>query len=307
MKDKQIITINGVRYDTHTGARLDTPPRPQHTPPLRSAIASTTVHNKTARSQTLSRQHIQAPPKKPAVSKSATIQRSPMVRKFADIAAPAQTHLSPNTATTPDIRPTTHPIQPQAKQSNTPAVQKSPEVVKRQAIAVALSCTAPQQPAKYTSFFARHPRVFSVSGALVAIVALAGYFTYVNLPNISVQFAGMQAGIHAAYPSYQPSGYGLHEPVEYDKGQVKMKFSANVGSQNYTLTQVKSGWDSSALLQNYVMSVSNGSYNTYNDGGLTIYTYGSNAAWVSGGILHTIQGDAPLSSDQVRKIATSMQ
>ena len=59
-------------------------------------------------------------------------------------------------------------------------------------------------------------------------------------------------------------------------------------------------------LENYVKEKSHDEYSTAQEKGLTIYNYGSNAAWVSGGILYTIDGDAPLSPDQIRKIATSV-
>jgi hypothetical protein len=45
---------------------------------------------------------------------------------------------------------------------------------------------------------------------------------------------------------------------------------------------------------------------TYSERGLTVYTYGSKAAWVNGGILYTLNGNAPLNSDQILKIASSM-
>ena len=85
-----------------------------------------------------------------------------------------------------------------------------------------------------------------------------------------------------------------------------MKFAANGGPQNYTVTQTKSSWDSTAVLDNYVTPRAGVSYIPYTERGLTIYTYGNNAAWVNGGILYTIEGNAPLSSEQIRHIATSL-
>jgi len=85
-----------------------------------------------------------------------------------------------------------------------------------------------------------------------------------------------------------------------------MKFASNSGPQNFTVTQSKTSWDSSAVLDNYIKEKAGDNYITYDEHGLTIYTYGSNAAWVNGGVLYTITGDAPLSGDQIRHIATSM-
>lgn len=85
-----------------------------------------------------------------------------------------------------------------------------------------------------------------------------------------------------------------------------MKFAANGGPQNFTVSQTKSNWDSSTVLDRYIKEKAGDNYITYSERGLTIYTYDGNAAWVNGGIFYTITGDAPLSSDQIRRIATSM-
>ena len=101
--------------------------------------------------------------------------------------------------------------------------------------------------------------------------------------------------------------YSFEEAVtastEYFKGD---NLAANAGPEGYTLSQTKSGWDSSAVLENYVSPKVGDNYMTNSVNGLTIYTYGPNAAWVNDGILYTVSGDAPLSTDQVERIATSM-
>jgi hypothetical protein len=135
---------------------------------------------------------------------------------------------------------------------------------------------------------------------------LGGYFTYLNMPNLSVRVAATQAGINATYPDYQPDGYRLDGAIAAQEGKVQMKFASNSGPQNYVITQEKSTWDSSAVVDNLVKPASNDSYVTTNERGLTIYTFDGNAAWVNGGILYTVGGDAPLSSEQIRRIATSL-
>lgn len=152
----------------------------------------------------------------------------------------------------------------------------------------------------------RLPRIMSVASASLALLLLGGYFTYLNMPSLSVRVAAAQAGVNASYPSYHPDGYSLNGPVAYTQGQVNMKFASNSGPQNFTVTQSKTSWDSSAVLDNYIKEKAGDNYITYDEHGLTIYTYGGNAAWVNGGVLYTITGDAPLSGDQIRHIATSM-
>ena len=85
-----------------------------------------------------------------------------------------------------------------------------------------------------------------------------------------------------------------------------MTFAANAGPSTYTLEQTKSGWDSSAVLDSYVKPMAGDDYETTTSNGLTIYTYDGSAAWVNRGIFYTISGDAPLSDDQIQRIATSL-
>jgi hypothetical protein len=141
---------------------------------------------------------------------------------------------------------------------------------------------------------------------MIGLLLLTGYFTYINLPNLSVRVAAAQAGIDATYPEYRPVGYRLNGPVAYKNGEVSMNFASNSGPVSFSLNQSKSSWDSSALLEKYVNPKSDGKYATYSDDGLTIYTYGTDAAWVNGGILYTVDGSAMLSNEQIRRMATSM-
>jgi hypothetical protein len=84
-----------------------------------------------------------------------------------------------------------------------------------------------------------------------------------------------------------------------------LTFSANGGTSNYKINQQKSSWDSQAVLDNYVAAKTD-TYDVNDTQGLTVYTYGNNAAWVNHGVLYTISGNAPLKTEQVVKIATSL-
>jgi hypothetical protein len=127
------------------------------------------------------------------------------------------------------------------------------------------------------------------------------------MPNISVKIASAQAGIKATYPEYHPDGYNMDGSVSYADNQVTINFRANTGNSKFAIKQSKSSWDSSAVKMQ-INKESNNQTNETKEGGLTIYTYNdnSNAAWVNGGILYTITGDAKLSGEQIRHIATSL-
>ena len=154
---------------------------------------------------------------------------------------------------------------------------------------------------------ARHwGRRLSIAGAMVTLLAFGGYLTYHNMPAIATRMAAAQAGINASFPSYQPSGYSLAGGISQQQGSVLMKFAANAGPGTFTLTQSRSDWDSSAVLANYVLPSFGRNFATTTSRGLTIYSTHNAAAWVNGGILYTIKGNAPLSSEQVERIAASM-
>ena len=186
--------------------------------------------------------------------------------------------------------------------------QHTPASVIKQAIENEALQNAPKHHAKQKkNGFKYRTKMASLVFGSLALVMLGGYMTYLNAPNLSVRIAAAQAGIDASYPNYHPDGYSLHGPVAYNKGEVSMTFVANANKEvSYLVQQSKSDWDSMALLENYVKDQSGGEYATSQLNGRTIYTYKGNAAWVSGGILYTINGNAQLSPEQIRKIASSL-
>lgn len=304
------VTINGTQYDAQTGLPVTpaavTPPTPTPTTHAKA------IHVSTQKSQTLNRTVVQkhAPAPKVVHQDIATRQRvnvakHPNVSRFA---SDPSFRKAPKT-TTADIAATPHPMVQKAHASvaaaKRPVVQKSSQAVKQEIVAKALANSKKPEVSK-KSLKKRFPRAFSAATASLAVLVLGGYLTYLNMPTISIRVAAVQAGIDASYPDYRPDGYRLSGPIAYNDGEVSMRFAATAGPQNFSITEKKSSWDSSAVLENYVTPKVGEDYVTYTEGGLTIYTYDNKAAWVNGGILYTIDGDAPLSNDQIRRIATSL-
>ena len=137
--------------------------------------------------------------------------------------------------------------------------------------------------------------------AVLAILVLGGYFTYVSMPSISIRVAAVRAGIDARAP-YTPSGYSIDGPVAYAPGSVTIKYKSNGGGEGYSLTQQKNEWGDSAVTD----VVDNSNYTTIKAGNVTVYRYGSNAAWVYNGILFTLNGNSTLGDEQVTRIAESV-
>jgi len=155
------------------------------------------------------------------------------------------------------------------------------------------------------NFFKKHLKfinIFSISLAALLIIAC---MLYLFMPNISVRIASAQAKINATFPEYRPDGYRINGPVVFSNGEVVINFKSNTNDSKFAIKQSKSSWDSSAV-RNKVNKDSGGEFITTEEKGLTIYTYNGNAAWVNRGILYSIEGNAALSGDQIRRIATSL-
>ena len=317
MPNTNSITINGQQYDTVTGLPIKSSGsslKTAHSEHHRTA--ATNLHQTPQRSITLHRKSTKRPtPQKPAVhavqkhqihTHPSTVGRHPDVRKFAPrphVAAPATRKMM-------DIGPVTHPHVAKAHAASAAKAQpltqhlQSAHEIKKEAIKTAVANTHKKPPIRQR--LQPKQRTVAILSATFAFVILGGYLTYINMPNLSVRVAAAQAGINASYPNYHPDGYALSGPVTFSDGRVSMNFKANGGNHNFTVNQSKSGWNSEAVLDNYVSPRAGSSYIPYTERGLTIYTYDNNAAWVNGGILYTVEGDAPLSSEQIRRIATSL-
>lgn len=154
---------------------------------------------------------------------------------------------------------------------------------------------------------ARTKKRFAGAGmTALAIIILTGYVAYLNFPGISMKVASHRAGFAASLPR-APAGYSLGGPIASSSGLVTVDFKSNTDQRHFTLKQQPSSWDSQALLENEITK-NHSNYVTYQDRGLTIYVYdGSNAAWVNGGKLFTINSEnSQLTADQILSVAASM-
>lgn len=338
MAPHKTVTINGRAYDSVTGLPIESvqvtdekkkpikKPAPKPAPKAaprteKGKTSSEVVHSTMQRSQTLHRRAAKKPaaPQKPIVKRNSPgrhmdIARSTSVTKFAkhpEVAAPV-----PRPATAPAAKPDkparVHPLAERAIQRNNAkkvaaakaAKPVTSKEVKEAAIAKALDTPKPKLSRKSKNRKTLR-RTLIIVGVVVAVL-LVIFAVWRLVPNLSVSVAAAQAGVEATYPEYTPDGYSLSQPVTYSDGQVDLKFVSNSNDNYYTVSQTRSSWDSSAVLDKVVTPAAGANYVTTKERGLTIYTYEANAAWVNGGILYQILSKAPLSGDQVRRIATSL-
>lgn len=313
------VTVRGVVYDKKSGMPL----RTERGQGSSTARAARSVHAQPQKSRTLNRKYVQKDKKTTVVAPAASTPEVVTVRKKITPPASPQQHptvkrFAPTTvakskqqaAVISDIAPTPHRLTQVAAQriaKPAPRTVKPSHVLKKEALEHATAAMPTNRP-KDVKRRARRPvhRLAGLASGALGLLLLGAYFTYLNMPMLSTRIAAAQAGINAKYPAYQPSGYSLSGPVAFQQGNVSMKFASNASPTSFTVDQTKSGWDSSALLESYILPKVGDNYETSSVNGLTIYTYDRNAAWVNGGILYTISGDAPLSSEQIEHIATSM-
>lgn len=321
MQAKKTVTINGRLYDAVTGlpvkeAKVTETGKKKPSTTTRSNTqqsVAAAVHKKQQRSQTLQRRIVKKPssPKKTAQStagKHMDIARSPKISRFAPH---PQTKPKKPAQATPDKKPVSHPLTQKALKKPTGAARPaSAKETKDRAVAAALASkpTAQKKPKKERVKKQLDKKWRRVAyGVSILVVALIGAAVlYFTIPNIAVSFAGQQAGVEASYPSYTPDGYRFKQPVQFSEGKVELDFVSKSGPTTYTITQAKSSWDSSAVLDNVIKPEVGDNYTTVTERGLTIYSSDKLTTWVNGGIHYIIEGDAILTPEQKRSIANSL-
>ena len=329
------VQIEGQKSETPANTTVET---------LRSrGIATPSVHSTTQKSMTLRRKYVRQPNqntdrqpvKQINIRNFSPMSVSRLQTETRSLAAPEPSKATPISVSV-DRKAEVHPVTQRAHarpavkhqhiqrqrmdaikkhdpqmmhhQINKPAASPKPaKTLKDEAIIEAMSQEmktnqkAKRKSTKHTSKFSRF---VSFAVPSLAIVMLAGYFTYLSMPNLSIKMAAVQSGINAKYPGYKPDGYALNGPITFDDGQVKMRFAYADEGHDFTLTQQKSNWSSATVKEQF--SDDSNKVNTSTVDGLTIYSEGNKASWVNGGILYTIDGDATLSNNQIQRIATSL-
>ncbi len=149
-----------------------------------------------------------------------------------------------------------------------------------------------------------HRRLVNTMAGVAALLVIGGFITYLNMPNIQLHVASIQAGFTADMPGYKPTGYALQGGVQRIGNTVSMRFTS--GEHNYTVTQQPSAWNSQTLIDNTV-ALSDGAYKTVQAGGRNVYVYGdNNAVWVDRGVRYDLTVNAPLTTDDISQLAASL-
>lgn len=318
---KQTVTVGGKLYDMETGKPLKgSVSRAPQKQQIISDIAAPKHSKRTVaphakqtmqRSTTLKRSALNKPLSPSKVVKrpvhKPTVQRSAKITKFA----------SHTSETKPKKQSVDRELLSQsralekANEEYQASLQKrslpiSSRVIKEHLLGQAIEQVPTEISHKKKAHVTPKARFASVAMTSLALLVLGGYLTYLNIPNLSIRVAAANSGINASLPSYQPAGYQIHGPIAYQEGEVNVSYKQTGSSLGYKITQRPSDWDPLATLDNYVETDSKNDYQIHSVEGLTVYTYKKKAVWVNDGILHIIDGNAPLSTQQVERIVASM-
>ncbi len=291
---------------------------------------SSATHRGPQRSSTLNRNYVKKPatPSHPLITSAAKRQAEDLKRRQILAAQMNQQRLaslrSQNTPqatksthlTQPDTPFMRHPLQKRiASQAPRPATMPSASERKNLAIKQALqsvsSISEDQNQPSLTTAIRQQTRQTKGKKILLAFACagccmfLLGYFIHLNLPDISMQVAAMHTGINASYPSYPPRNFQLANVFTEEKDKVVIEF-AGPNQKSFSISETKSAWDSTALLNNFVKPNWDEDYDTIREQGITIYISESNAAWVNGGIFFHLEAEAgTLSKKQIKNLVTS--
>lgn len=246
--------------------------------------------------------------------RATNVGQSSLISKFGKVAPTIKTEVVPvaaaptlmrHTAKAVAVKTNAAPVHVQSKQK----VEKTDPF--RAAIEQAVSHEQPKaKKPRVHHRIARKlhvsPRLVSFTGVMILALGVGGFLAYQNLPGIAMQVASTRSGLKASLPTYQPAGFSMAGPIEYQPGEVKLNYKSNSDDRTFDVTQKNSMWNSETLLENYV-SPSKQPYQTFQANGRTIYIYeGNKATWVDGGVWYNIDGKTNLNSDQLLRIADSL-
>jgi hypothetical protein len=323
-KPKQIIEINGKKYDAQTGHLIGAPTaqpqaKPAKTPapgvaldgfvrshatrkahkPLHKGQKSKTLMRPAVRKPAIETQEAKPKVKKPGdyrLSRAKNTPKSHKISRF-NSQSHAASKVTKKASALPVATPKHHLPNPQNIIS--PTVEHF-----EKAMHEASSHLETYSPAKNP----KTRRAAIASLACVGLLAL-GVLAYQIMPLAKVKYAGTRAGFSASLPQYNPAGFGLNGDIAAGPGEVTLTYSSRTDDKNYKIKQSPSNWNSQSLEANFVApnyGVNN--YLEYPLQGKNIYISNDNtkATWVDGGVWYQIEGTASLTNDQLQRIVNSL-
>lgn len=343
MGNQHIIEVNGKRYDALTGKMVTekyTNSKISSKSPLKTSGTSMDGVARRSPHTVRSQEHLKRPVQKSKTLMRATVQKPTTNKVHAVATVVHQKPVTPRNSAWSNKLKNVHksPLiskfgstkeaglrAPQdanvgmlaQKVTTTPNHRAAPEIVAsavnplRQAVANATSHKQPKlrKPKLHHRVAGKlniHPRVFNAGALVLAMLLLAGFFGYQNVPNLRMRLAAQQAGVSGSLPAYQPPGFRL-ENISHKPGEINITYQSNSDDRKFAVTQAASAWNSETLRDKLKTSGDTASPVEIPDKGKTLFIYNdSNITWVDGGIWYRVEGDSKLSSDQLLRLANSL-
>ena len=274
----------------------------------KSGSGTITAHRKVGQSTTLNRKYVQRPGSRETREQITEEYRAEQLAKRR---ARAEAINRQNAERLANRQRTTTPVATRVRKvvPATTAQKPTANELKEAAIKKALKTIEKDQPAeektlKTSPKFGVGRIILALGCATVSIFAIA-YLININMPEFSLRVAAMQTGIEPTYPNYVPAGYSQNG-ISAEGDKIAITFKHN-NENTFTLSEEKSSWDSTTLLNNYIKPEFKENYSTIREHGLTIYIAPAAAAWINGGIAYKLTfNENSLTKNQIISLATSL-
>jgi hypothetical protein len=188
----------------------------------------------------------------------------------------------------------TEPAAPEPKRTNTP------DMFVRAITNASHFVDLKEHHAKQRRAAKRH--AMSMATGFAALLVIAGFAAYINMPGLQIRIAGIQAGVSAIQPNFEKAGFA-YSGVEATDGKRIIGLQAN--GNKYQLLERSTNWDGKTMI-NTVSSVSaNGTpnYKEVSVGAHTVYRFNEKqATWVKDGTWYHLSGDAAISDSQLASL-----
>ena len=146
----------------------------------------------------------------------------------------------------------------------------------------------------------------SMAAGTLALVVIAGFAAYQNTPGLQFKVASIQAGVATSMPNFKAAGFA-YNGVHAGNGKLTVGFANADGK--YQLTQQSTNLTNTDVIQNISATDAGGhpNYTTILAGNTTVYRFATtDATWVSDGTWYTVNGNGPLSDQQVQSLVKNI-
>jgi len=280
-KPSSTLMRSAVKKPSHPAIRVqtvveDTVPEPRHIVVPKIAISSVTSSRSERAEQT---------------------KRSEKVSRFGGQAEPLSItkkfeHVPVKLA--PETPENTEPPAPEPKRTNTP------DMFVRAIASASHFVDLKEHHAKQRRAAKRH--AISMASGFAALLVIAGFATYINMPSLQLRIAGIQAGVNAAEPNFQKAGFA-YAGVQASDGKRVIGLQAN--GAKYQLLERSTNWDGETMIDTVSSVSANGTpnYTAVKVGNNTVYRFApSQATWVKDGTWYHVSGTTTITDAQLASL-----